>query len=269
MTEADNIFVGSVPAIYDRFLGPLLFEPYAYDLALRVADLSPLRVLEVAAGTGIVTEQLVRALSKDAVITATDLNQAMLNVASAKFASSNVKLQQCDAMHLTFGDAEFDAVVCQFGIMFFPDKVAAYREARRVLRPGGAFLFNVWDSLEKNELPKVVSEAVASAFPDDPPDFFARTPHGYYDSDAIRDGLVAAGFRNVTTERVKLRSKAASSHDAATGFCQGTPLRNEIEKRDGSRLAVVTDGAAAAVSARFGPGAVDVPMQAIVISATA
>lgn len=268
MTEADNMFVGSVPAIYDRFLGPLLFEPYACDLALRVADLSPLRVLEIAAGTGIVTEQLVRALSKDAVITATDLNQAMLNVASAKFASPNVKLQQCDAMHLTFRDAEFDTVVCQFGIMFFPDKTLAYGEARRVLRPGGTFLFNVWDSLDTNELPKVVSEAVAAAFPGDPPDFFARTPHGYYDLDAIRDGLVAAGFRDVTTEKVKLRSKAASSQDAATGFCQGTPLRNEIEKRESSRLAIVTDGASAAVSARFGSGAIDVAMQAIVISAT-
>jgi SAM-dependent methyltransferase len=267
MTMSDQDFAGSVPAIYDRVLGPLLFRPYAVDLADRVAALAPSRVLETAAGTGIATEQLVRALRQEAAITATDLKQPMLNVASSKHAAPNVTWQACDAMQLPFQDAEFDVVVCQFGVMFFPDKLVAYREARRVLRPGGTFLFNVWDSLSENALPRVVADAVRAAFPSDPPDFFARIPHGYCDIDAIKGSLGEAGFSRITAEKLQLRSKSASSHDAAIGFCQGTPLRTEIESRDVDGLAAVSEAAAVAVSARFG-ATIDVPMQAIVFSAT-
>lgn len=267
MTLSNEDFAGSIPAVYDRFLGPLLFRPYATDLAARVAALAPLRVLETAAGTGIVTEQLAHALPPEARIVATDLKPPMLSLAMATRAAPNVTWQACDALQLPFADGAFDAVVCQFGVMFFPDKLAAYREARRVLRPGGTFHFNVWDSLRENVLPSVVADAVRAAFPLDPPDFFARTPHGYYDIEAIRSTLTAAGFSRITAEKLQLRSRSVSSHDAVLGFTQGTPLRTEIENRDANGLDAVSEAAALAVAARFG-ATIDVPMQAIVFAAT-
>src|SRR5687767_1020758 len=149
MQASDTVFAGSIPELYDRCLGPFLFEPYAADLAERAAALRPRRVLETAAGTGIVTAALRRALP-DAEIVATDLNPDMLRVAEAKAGSSDIVFAPADAQALPFPDGGFDLVVCQFGAMFFPDRVAAYREARRMLAPGGAFLFNVWDRLEAN-----------------------------------------------------------------------------------------------------------------------
>lgn len=269
MTDSDKVFSGSIAAIYDRVLGPLLFEPYARDMGQRAATLAPGRVLETAAGTGIVTRQLAATLAKDARIVASDLNQAMLDVAASKLAAPNIVWRQCNAMELPFGSGEFDAVICQFGVMFFPDRRVAYREALRVLRPGGTFLFNAWDSLETNELPRVVTEAVAAAFPDDPPNFFARTPHGYHDVEVIAADLKAAGYTRIAIDKVQQRSRAPSAREAATGFCQGTPLRSEIEARDAGRLVAVTEAAAQAAAARFGSGSIDVPMQAIVVSATA
>ena len=269
MKDSDKVFAGSIPAIYDRLMVPMLFEPYAIDMASRVAALSPSRILETAAGTGIVTEQLARAVPHSAVITATDLNPAMIAIATARFAAPNVTWQPCDATQLPFADKAFDALVCQFGVMFLPDKLAAYREARRVLQPGGTFFFNVWDSLEENELTKIVAQSVAAAFPGDPPGFFARIPHGYFDADAIRGSLLAAGFGSISIESVQMRSRASSALDAATGLCQGSPLRNEIEQRNAGSLAAVTEAAASAIAARFGADAIDVPMRALVISATA
>jgi ubiquinone/menaquinone biosynthesis C-methylase UbiE len=164
MTSTDAAFSGSIPALYDRCLGPLLFQPYAEDLARRVAGLAPRHILETAAGTGIVTEALAKALPQ-AQIVATDLNQAMLDVAAKRVRSAGVSFRQADAQALPFPDAGFDAVVCQFGVMFFPDRVLAYREARRVLRPGGHFLFNVWNGLDDNPLSGAVAAAVAQLFP--------------------------------------------------------------------------------------------------------
>src|SRR3954468_20091235 len=180
MTATDAAFAGSIPGLYHRLLGPLLFEPYAWDLAARAGALAPQKILETAAGTGIVTGALMREAPK-AEIVATDLNQAMLDVAGGRLMSWRVRLQQADAQALPFDDASFDAVVCQFGAMFFPDRAAAYREARRVLKRGGRFLFNVWDRLDRNPVTAAVAEAVAAMFPDDPPRFFERTPFGHHD----------------------------------------------------------------------------------------
>ena len=170
MTASDSAFSGSIPALYHDHLGPMLFRPYAEDMARRVAALGPRRILETAAGTGIVTEALAHALP-EAQIVATDLNQAMLDVAAPRLASGRVTLQQADAQALPFEDAAFDAIVCQFGVMFFPDRIGAYREARRVLAPGGTFLFNVWGSLEENPVSQLIAETVAGLFPDNPPSF--------------------------------------------------------------------------------------------------
>jgi SAM-dependent methyltransferase len=153
--------------------------------------------------------------------------------------------------------------------MFFPDKVAAYRQARRVLKPGGHFFFNAWDKISANEFADVVTDALAAVFPQDPPRFMARTPHGYHDVDKIRAELTAAGFAGISIDTVDHRSKAASPRDPAIAYCQGTPLRNEIEARDASRLEEATQAAADAVARRFGKGPVDGLIRAHVIVATA
>ena len=269
MSESDRVFAGSIPALYDRYLGPLIFAEYAADLAKRAAALQPARVLEIAAGTGIVTRAMVRAVPAGVEIIATDLNQAMLDFAAAQPGAARVTWRQADAQRLPFEDSSFDAVLCQFGAMFFPDRGVAYREACRVLRPGGHFLFNVWDRIEENEFTYVLTEAVAALFPDDPPRFLARTPHGYHDVVAIEGELRAAGFSDVKVETVSRRSRASSARDPAVGFCQGTPLRNEIEARAPARVAEATDAAAATIAHRFGSGPIDGKIQAHVFTASA
>ena len=267
MRDADVAFAGSIPALYERYLGPLLFEPYARDLAERLDDLQRGRVLETAAGTGVVTRALARALPGAVELIATDLNQAMVDFAVTQPIARNLTWQQADALHLPFEDQTFDAVVCQFGVMFFPDKRAGYAEARRVLKPGGRFLFNVWDRIEENEFAHVVTEAVAALFPNNPPMFLARTPHGHNDTDLIREDLQQVGFSSVTVETLERRSRAASHRDPAMGYCQGTPLRGEIEARSPDRLDEVTAAAASALATRFGQSAIDGKMQAHVVTA--
>ena len=197
MATVDTVFSGSIPSLYDRYLGPLMFETYAQDLADRVSALNAERVLETAAGTGIVTRALDRSLSPGVSIVATDLNQPMLDHAAERISSSRVSWQKADAQALPFPDGAFDAVVCQFGVMFFPDKQKAYREARRVLKPGGHFIFNVWDKLEYNEFADLVTAAVADMFATDPPRFLARTPYGYHQQQAVIAELRSAGFIHV------------------------------------------------------------------------
>jgi ubiquinone/menaquinone biosynthesis C-methylase UbiE len=265
MGNADSAFTGSIPTLYDRYLGPLIFEEYARDLAERARAFAPERVLETAAGTGIVTRALCHALP-DASIVATDLNQAMLDYASKRLEGRNVSWRQANAQALPFGDSEFDLVACQFGVMFFPDKRRAYKEVRRVLRPGGRFIFSVWDRIEENEVADLVTQGVASLFPQNPPLFLPRTPHGYYDTDAIKQELREAGFTQTEVATLAKHSRAESPWHSAIGFCQGTPLRGEIEARDKDGLERATDAAAAAVAARFGSGVIDSKIQAHVIT---
>ena len=268
MTDTDKAFTGSIPVLYDRYLGPLIFEPYASDMAERVARLGPERILEIAAGTGIVTRALARKLPEIRIV-ATDLNQAMLNHAAAvQSAAGAITWRQADAQALPFNEGEFDIVVCQFGVMFFPDKSTAYREARRVLRPGGHFVFSVWDRIEENEIADLVSRTVASLFPENPSGFLTRTPYGYHELAAIEATLKHSGFPEVRSETLAKRGRAASARDPAVGFCQGTPLRGEIEARDKIRLEEVTGRTTEAIIQRFGSGPIDSRIQAHVITAT-
>jgi SAM-dependent methyltransferase len=200
-------------------------------------------------------------------IVATDLNQPMLDQARALGTKRPVEWRQADAMQLPFEDAMFDVVACQFGAMFFPDKVKAFSEARRVLCPGGVFIFNVWDRIEENEFADTVTTALESVFPKDPPRFMARTPHGYHDHRTIQRDLAAGGFSgSPRIDTVASRSRAASPRIPAIAYCQGTPLKNEIETRDASRPGEVTDIAAEAIAKRFGRGPVDGKIQAHVIT---
>jgi SAM-dependent methyltransferase len=268
--DTDKVFAGTIPKLYETYMVPLIFEPYATDLAARLASRTPSRVLEIAAGTGVVTRAMVDVLPEQVTIVATDLNPAMLEQAALAGTRRPVEWRQADAMQLPFEDGTFDAVVCQFGAMFFPDKAKAFAEVRRVLKPGGVFMFNVWDRIEDNEFADIVTASLASVFPDDPPRFMARTPHGYYDASVIERDLAGGGFAQPPRiETVTARSKAASARIVAIAYCQGTPLRREIEARDASRLGEATDRAAEAIAQRFGSGAVDGKIQACVVTVEA
>jgi ubiquinone/menaquinone biosynthesis C-methylase UbiE len=270
MLKTDKAFAGSIPENYDRYMVPLIFEPFAADLARRAAARSPSAVLETAAGTGVVTRALAPKLSPGASYVVTDLNQPMLDYAASRQAPGRrIQWRQADALALPFADAAFDLVCCQFGAMFFPDRASGYREAKRVLKPGGHFLFNVWDRIEENEFADDVTNALARIFPEDPPRFLARTPHGYHDTALIRRELANAGFARVAIETRAEQSRAASPRIPAVAYCQGTPLRNEIEARDAGKLEAATEHAASAIAARHGSGDVAGKIQAHVIVAVA
>jgi len=267
MPQTDQAFVGAIPEIYDQLLGPMLFEPYARDLAERFKGFDG-ELLETAAGTGRLTRALAEAAPL-AAITATDLNEPMLAKAAELVRAANVRFQPADAQALPFPDHRFEAVVCQFGVMFFPDRAKAFGEARRVLRPHGRFVFNVWDDLAHNDVARTVHEAVAGFFPNDPPAFLARTPYGWHDREMIAQALAAAGFHDVQTETVALPTPSASAIDAARGLCLGSPLRGEIEARGEDKLETATQAAADALRARFGDGRFAAPGQAVVVTALA
>ncbi len=268
MLNSDKTFAGSIPKLYDEYLVPLIFEPYAADLVNRLRSRALTRVLEIAAGTGVVTRAMSSELEESVSIVATDLNQAMLDHASAIGTKRTVEWRQVDAMELPFRDGEFDAVVCQFGVMFFPDKPKAFSEAHRVLRPGGIFVFNVWDRIEENEFANTVTTALESMFPKDPPRFLARTPHGYYDRSIIERDLASGGFsKSPQIVTVAARSRASSARVPAIAYCQGTPLRNEIEARQASLLGEATEVAAIAIAQQHGAGAVDGKIQAHIVTA--
>ena len=262
----DKVFAGSIPKLYESHLVPLIFEPYAADLVRRLASRSVTRVLEIAAGTGVVTRKMAAGLPASVEIVATDLNQSMLDLAAAIGTKRPVQWRQADAMQLPFPDEAFDVVVCQFGAMFFPDKAKAFAEARRVLGAKGVFIFNVWDRIEENEFADTVTTALEAIFPNDPPRFMARTPHGYHDRASIERDLKSGGFAaSPQIATLTARSQANAAQVAAMAYCQGTPLRNEIEARDASRLIEATDIATEAIIRRFGSGPVDGKIQAHVV----
>jgi ubiquinone/menaquinone biosynthesis C-methylase UbiE len=268
MLETDKAFAGSIPENYDRYMVPLIFQPFAADLAQRAASFSPNAVLETAAGTGVVTRALAPKLSPGARYVVTDFNQPMVDyAASRQTPDSRITWRQADALAVPFEEAAFDLVCCQFGAMFFPDRSSAYREAKRVLKPGGRLLFNVWDRIEENVFADYVTNALAEFFPNDPPRFLARTPHGYHDTALIRRELEDAGFSRVAIETRAEQSRASSPRLPAVAYCQGTPLRNEIEARDAGKLEAATDYAASAIAHKHGSGEVVAKIQAHVIVA--
>jgi SAM-dependent methyltransferase len=267
MSITEVRFSGSVPAIYESHLVPLIFQPYADDMAARVAALRPRSVLETAAGTGVVTRALRAVLPAATPIVATDLNPGMIEEARKRATLEGVTWQQADAQALPFDDGRFDVVVCEFGVMFFPDRVQAFREARRVLAPGGHLLFNVWDSLETNPLAGLAQAAVISEFPQDPPRFLERLPYGQADRDMYRRQLRDAGFSaDAVFEDIDAVSRSPSARDAAHALCAGTPMRAEIEAKGEGALDRAVAAATRRIETALGPGPVEAPMRAFVVT---
>ena len=267
MASIDVRFSGSVPANYEQYMVPLLFRPYAQQLAARALAMKPERILETAAGTGVVTAALAQALP-NAQIIATDLNQAMLDVAAQRLDSSNVSLRQADALDLPFDDGSFDLVACQFGVMFYPDKVQGNAEAHRVLRDGGHYLLAIWDRIERNALSNLAHETMSRQFPDNPPMFMKRGPFSYYDPEWIERDLRAAGFGSVAIETVELRSHSPSAEDAARGLTYGSPMGIELEEYGEGALDRVFEEFSRAALRFEGPEGFDAPMAAHIVVAT-
>ncbi len=264
MGDEASQFVGEIPENYDRSLGPVIFEDYADDLAQRAAAIGAGRVLELAAGTGIVSRKLKDALGERAHLTVTDLNAAMLDVARAKFKSDEgVEFIPADAMQLDFSDNEADLIICQFGVMFFPDKIAAFREALRVLRPGGSYLFSTWGPMAKNPFAQIAHEVAARLFPVDPPVFY-QVPFSYPDPETISKDMSAAGFRDIDHDTVAIKKSVKDWGGFAHGLVYGNPLIDEIRRRgevdaDGVKGAIET-----ALRGAFGPEPSQMPLEASV-----
>jgi len=236
MSGSDATFAGSIPENYDSFLVPVLFAPFADDLVAFAADLEFSDVLEIAAGTGALTARLAEAFP-EAAITATDLNAAMVDLAAREHARANVAWQVADAQALPFGDGSKDLVLHQFGAMFFPDRVAAYREMRRVLRPGGTMLFNVWASLSANPGSEAIHRSLTEVLGDPSPGFIARTPFGYADPEQVFLDVSLAGFSDVVVEPVHAASPPGSGHALLRGMIEGSPLALELAQHDPADVA--------------------------------
>ncbi|WP_327211721.1 class I SAM-dependent methyltransferase [Rhizobium ruizarguesonis] len=244
-------FEEGVAEFYDSLLVPILFEPYASEMAIVAERLKPGSILEVAAGTGALTRALRVTLDPATEIVATDLSQAMIDVGAPSLTMSRTHWMHADAQNLPFAPSMFDLVVCQFGVMFFPDKLKAYDEAKRVLRSGGRFLFTTWDSLPANDFARCVDECLASLFPSNPPDFLRNLSYSYFDIASIKAQMSSAGFDAISCDRIELTSVAAA-HDIAAAFCQGTPLREEIESRAPARISEIVDEVAEQMESRHG-----------------
>ncbi|MER5301850.1 class I SAM-dependent methyltransferase [Streptomyces lasiicapitis] len=263
-TNADQRWSESMSAAYEQYLVPVVFRPFADDLTARAAVLQPRRILELAAGTGVLTSSLLAA-APSAAVTATDLNEAMVAFGASRVPGA--VWRKAAAQRLPFPDGGFDLVVCQFGVMFFPDRVAAFTEVRRVLAPGGRFLFNTWGPLSTHGFEVALQAGLERAFPVDPPRFFPTVPHGYADPAVVTADLTAAGFTVEEEQELTLQGRAASTADLATGYLTGTPVRAAVEERgDGPAVrATVIDE----MTSRLGPGPVTAPMTAYVFRAAA
>jgi ubiquinone/menaquinone biosynthesis C-methylase UbiE len=266
MQDDPAAYVGSIPEQYDRNLGPVLFADYAEDISHRVAACQPRRVLEIAAGTGIVTRQLRNLLPDGVELTATDLNSPMLEIARMKFRPDElVEFRPADAAALPFADNSFDVLLCQFGVMFFPDKDKSYREARRVLVPGGHYLFSVWDSHQYNSFARITHQVTQSFFPTDPPQF-QSVPFGYR-FDPIKDSLLAAGFTNIVAVLKRLEKAVPDLSTLARGQVYGSPIIDHVRQRGGMDGEKIVAAIARKYREEFGDDPAIIQLQAIIFSA--
>ena len=264
----NDAFVGSIPQYYDQGMGPMVFVDFAGDIAQRVAAANPARVLETAAGTGIVTRKLRDALPAAARLTATDLNPPMLEIARAKFRTGEqVEFQPADATALPFAEGSFDAVVCQFGVMFFPDMAKSYAEVSRVLAPGGRYVFSVWDSHRYNPFGRLAHQVAGSFFPADPPPFYG-VPFSCHQIDPIKESLIEAGFTGFNAAVVSLDKEVPDAASFARAAIYGNPLIDQIRARGGVDPELVVAALAREYRREFGADPGRMPLQAIAFSVT-
>ncbi len=257
-------FSGNIPAIYEEYLGPVLFEPYALDLKERLPQHKLKDILEIACGTGVVTSHLLDILPPSGKITATDINPDMLNMAKKKIKDERVVWSVADAQDLLFNDHAFDAVVCQFGVMFFADKLKAFQEVGRVLKKGSVFIFNTWDKIENNAAVEIVNKNVQSEFAEDAPDFLQKGPFSFFDIDTIRDLLINAGFTNIEIETVRLKSAYKNAGDLVKGFIEGSPLAVFLQDKEICKQESVYHKTTQQLTEIFGKSSDEIYLQALV-----
>lgn len=262
-----STFVGDIPHNYEKFLGPMIFAEYAKDLAKRIRAPKEGIILEIASGTGLASRQIRNIISQKTKIIVTDLSEDMLDISRGKFRDSeNIEFKVADALDLPFQNGAFDAIACQFSLMFFPDKLTALQEIARTLKPGGRFYFNIWDSLEFNHLIQTVNETIIKCFPGNHPRFF-DIPYGYYEIDQIKRLLFLSGFSDVDISILPRLSTADKARDVALGYILGTPVISEIESLNSKPIPKVLEAVEKSISQKFGNRSITAKMQAIVFSA--
>ena len=264
MAENSIQFTANIAENYDKYLGPIFFIPCANNLITHIKG-TPKNILEIAAGTGHVTRLLVKKFP-DSEITATDINEGMLDVAKGIIRSDKVKWNVVDACEIPYKDNTFDLYIRQFGIMFFPDKQKAMAEAYRVLKPGGTIMFSTWDKIENSTLAKITNDVITDLFPDDPPNFY-QIPFSMHDPDEMRSMMESAGFKNISVQNIKLEGYADSFENAVKAFAEGNPIANQVEERDPKALPKFKENLARAIEKQFGSGSFKVPLSKFIVSA--
>ena len=267
MVDTARDFSGSIPEYYDSILGPAQLNTLAADLVRRMPVRPRGDVLELACGTGIVTQRLRERIDSNFRLVATDISEAMLAYARNKV-KGKIDWRLADAAALPFKDETFGAVVCALGVMFVPDKQKLFAETRRVLAEGGQLLFNCWDGLDLNPHAKTNSEVMRTLFPDDPEMDFSSIPYSFNDQAAIRGLLEAARFRNVEIDKLKIQVDCPSARTFATGQMRGTPRSLLIEKK-GANVDEVIEKVAKALAAVGGAEPFRVEANVLVVRAQA
>ncbi|MBT3240914.1 MAG: methyltransferase domain-containing protein [Chloroflexi bacterium] len=268
MDKSSIAFTGTIPEYYDKYFVPIIFEEYAENLAGRVSIPDGGNVLEIAAGTGVATKHLRDKLSPNVQLVITDINPSMLEKAKSKFSDDeNMIFQKEDASNLSFADNSFDTIISQFSMMFFPDKLSSLIEAKRVLKLGGKYIFNIWDSFEHNHVAETIHETVLRLSPNNPIKFF-DVPYSYYQIDEIKRILYEAGFGDITISVLPRVSKAPDAKTVAKAFIEGSPVSLQIIDYEGLELADAVNKVERAISKKYGTGEIEGKMQAIVFEAT-
>ena len=259
MEKQHALFAGTIPINYEKYLGPFLFEPYALDIISRLKDKKYSNILELACGTGRVTAHLAKLVSPG-TLTATDLNKDMIEVAKQFVTDENIKWQVADAMELPFEKNSFDAVVCQFGIMFFPDKLKGLQEAYRVLKPGGKLIFNTWDKVENVPAIHEGRKTIESFFENDTPGFYA-IPFSMHDKNELESLMKAAGFKNAKASLGK-KEGISSAPDLAKGMVDGNPIYLAIIEKDPSLVEPIRIKVEEVLAKKFGAKPLKSPLAA-------